>query len=248
MSRFLVLCAPSGTGKTFLLETLCSKYSNLFYKVEQVTTRARREGEGDTYHFIDKKTYDVIESELIGKTEINGTYYGSLPDKDDNRIGIIILNELGFKNFINEVPNKADYFSIGLNKDLDSIEVRRENRDEEFLKKEKHVLEMCDVVFNLKDSYANPDIIKSLTLTYFINHLNRVELIATEDESYISTNYYSSNVNITIGDAKNDDELFIETASQYKNALPHDFDCITESLTEMVKGIKYIFDSYKTKN
>jgi hypothetical protein len=185
--RFLVLAAPSGTGKTYLLETLINKYDNLFYKVPQVTTRDKREDEKeDTYIFLNKEEYDEIENDLIGKTVINGKYYGSLPNKNDHRIGIIILNEAGFIDFKKSIRFKSDYLSIGLYKPIEYIPVKREGRDEEYLKQEQKVLNMCDIVFNLKDDFVNPEMVKNATLCYFMNYQNRIEVASTDIECIFS--------------------------------------------------------------
>ena len=62
----LVMCAPSGTGKTTLVKRLLEKYDRLSFSVS-CTTRAPRQGEidGRDYFFVDRATFmSRIEDEF----------------------------------------------------------------------------------------------------------------------------------------------------------------------------------------
>ncbi|WP_027185315.1 guanylate kinase [Desulfovibrio inopinatus] len=54
----LVICAPSGTGKSTLIKRLMKEYSNIAFSVS-CTTRKPRAGEvdGKDYHFLDKDEF-----------------------------------------------------------------------------------------------------------------------------------------------------------------------------------------------
>ncbi len=54
----LVICAPSGTGKSTLIKRLMNEYSNIAFSVS-CTTREPRAGEvdGQDYHFLEKEEF-----------------------------------------------------------------------------------------------------------------------------------------------------------------------------------------------
>lgn len=77
----LVMCAPSGTGKTTLVKRLLEKYDRLSFSVS-CTTRAPRQGEidGRDYFFVDRATFmSRIEDEFYFAewAEVHGNYYGT---------------------------------------------------------------------------------------------------------------------------------------------------------------------------
>lgn len=159
--KYLIIAGCSGTGKNELMKKLINQYPEIFFKINQATTRDIRDDEaGDTYMWLDSvRDYKKIEHLLIGRTEINGNYYGSIPVVDDEKIGIIILNEMGLKDFVSSFQNDTGvkYFILGLDKDYNDLPVKREGRDKDFIEKEKAVLNFCDEVISLeKDVYANP--------------------------------------------------------------------------------------------
>ncbi len=76
----LVLCAPSGTGKSTLVQMLLNEFPRFEFSVS-CTTRAPRNGEVDgvDYHFIDQDTFLNMKDQ--GKfaewAEVHGNYYGT---------------------------------------------------------------------------------------------------------------------------------------------------------------------------
>jgi guanylate kinase len=77
-----VISAPSGAGKTTLVEAL-RKTPNLFYSVS-CTTRAPRGGEvdGEDYQFLSDPDFQarVKAGEFLEYTQVHGDYYGTLRD------------------------------------------------------------------------------------------------------------------------------------------------------------------------
>ena len=71
----IVLCAPSGTGKTTVARALLERYGDLAFSVS-VTTRASRPGEraGLDYEFVDRARFEsMIESgALLEWAEVKG--------------------------------------------------------------------------------------------------------------------------------------------------------------------------------
>lgn len=80
LGLFLVVCAPSGTGKTTLLGRLLREFPNLAFSVS-ATTRPPRPGEvdGRDYHFLTTETFAVWRQ--AGKfaewAEVHGNFYGT---------------------------------------------------------------------------------------------------------------------------------------------------------------------------
>ncbi|MDR1125998.1 MAG: guanylate kinase [Deltaproteobacteria bacterium] len=77
----LVICAPSGTGKTTLVKRLLEKYAGLSFSVS-CTTRDPRPGEveGKDYFFLDRSAFmSRIEDEFYFAewAEVHGNYYGT---------------------------------------------------------------------------------------------------------------------------------------------------------------------------
>jgi len=58
LGLFLVVCAPSGTGKSTLSRRLCAEFPNLSFSIS-ATTRPPRVGEvnGRDYHFLTPETF-----------------------------------------------------------------------------------------------------------------------------------------------------------------------------------------------
>ena len=75
-----VISAPSGAGKTTLVEAL-RKTSNLFYSVS-CTTRAPRAGEidGENYQFLSNADFHarVEAGDFLEHARVHGDYYGTL--------------------------------------------------------------------------------------------------------------------------------------------------------------------------
>ena len=80
MGIILVICAPSGAGKTTLIKRLLNEFPSLTYSVS-CTTRQPREGEvhGVDYYFIDRERFLVMRSEnaFAEWAEVHGNLYGT---------------------------------------------------------------------------------------------------------------------------------------------------------------------------
>lgn len=76
----LVLCAPSGTGKTTLARRLLAEFPSFRFSVS-CTTRPPRPGEidGKDYHFLSRETFDALqESGYFAEwAEVHGNCYGT---------------------------------------------------------------------------------------------------------------------------------------------------------------------------
>lgn len=167
MEKFLVIGGTSGTGKTYLREKLLSAFPDKYYQVDQFTTRKIREGESaDTYIFINEFQFKQVEKYLVGITEINGNHYGSILPRNEERIGIIILNESGIIEFKEKMCDSVKCFFLALDKPIDEIEVQRDGRDIEYLKKERNIRDVCDVTIRLQGRYVTVEEVDKLVDIY----------------------------------------------------------------------------------
>ena len=78
---FIVVSAPSGCGKTTLIDMLLQEYHDIVYSVS-CTTREPRIGEEDgaDYHFLSKERFEELlrEDAFIEHASVHGNYYGTL--------------------------------------------------------------------------------------------------------------------------------------------------------------------------
>lgn len=76
----IVICAPSGTGKSTLLSRLMTEHPELRWSVS-CTTRPMRTGEvnGKDYHFITVPEFEkqIAENEFIEWAKVHSNYYGT---------------------------------------------------------------------------------------------------------------------------------------------------------------------------
>ena len=78
--KLFVITAPSGAGKTSLIEALMRDDRSLKESISY-TTRAPRPGEknGVDYHFVDEPTFRKMQSrgEFLESAEVHGNHYGT---------------------------------------------------------------------------------------------------------------------------------------------------------------------------
>jgi guanylate kinase len=78
--KIIVICAPSGTGKSTLISRLKDEYPGLEWSVS-CTTRPIRAGEinGKDYHFISKESFEqqIKEDQFIEWAKVHSNYYGT---------------------------------------------------------------------------------------------------------------------------------------------------------------------------
>lgn len=78
--QLYIVAAPSGAGKTTLVQGLLKRDPALVLSVSY-TTRAPRVGEkaGDAYHFVDRETFDAMRErgEFLEYAMVHDNYYGT---------------------------------------------------------------------------------------------------------------------------------------------------------------------------
>jgi guanylate kinase len=97
-----IVSAPSGAGKTSLIEALLKREQDLHLAVS-FTTRARRPGEVDGvhYHFVDEDRFRAMleAGELLESAEVFGNRYGTaeVTVRDQLRAGRDVLLEIDWQ-------------------------------------------------------------------------------------------------------------------------------------------------------
>ena len=82
MAKLIVIAAPSGTGKTSLIEALLKDSTDMKFNLSiSHTTRKKRinEKDGESYLFIDKKEFErMLENkDFLEHAEVFGNFYGT---------------------------------------------------------------------------------------------------------------------------------------------------------------------------
>lgn len=114
----IAFAGPSASGKTELVEAIIRENSTLTKKWRQITTRSRRDGEGETYVFVDPEEFESIASLLTCVTNFGGMRYGTIPEAQgsDDRIVLTIVDGVGMKSLLADVAaHNADPSSGKLN-------------------------------------------------------------------------------------------------------------------------------------
>ena len=78
---FIVMSAPSGCGKTTLIDMILQEYGDIVYSIS-CTTRPPREGEEDglDYHFLTRDRFEELlkENAFLEYAKVHDNYYGTL--------------------------------------------------------------------------------------------------------------------------------------------------------------------------
>jgi guanylate kinase len=76
----IIIAAPSGAGKTTLVEALVENDANIQFSISHTTrTKRPKEVDGDNYHFISQSTFAamVTAGEFLEHAEVFGNSYGT---------------------------------------------------------------------------------------------------------------------------------------------------------------------------
>ncbi len=116
----LIITAPSGAGKTTLIEKLLKEFPNIIFSVSY-TTRKPRPGEihGKDYFFVEKKKFEkLIQDNFFAEwEEVHGNYYGTpisfINDTLETGKDVIFdIDTQGAKQLKNNINNSVAVFII----------------------------------------------------------------------------------------------------------------------------------------
>ena len=124
---FIVIAAPSGCGKTTLIDMLLQEYSDIVYSIS-CTTRAPRgeEEDGVDYHFKTVERFEelIAEDAFIEHARVHGNYYGTLREPIESALkeGCSVILDIDVqgaakvREFVRALPDsdpmKAGYVDI----------------------------------------------------------------------------------------------------------------------------------------
>ena len=116
--NLIIVSGPSGSGKDTILTELFKLHPDIEFSISNVT-RARREGEGDKYHFITKEEFLKLlqDDMMLEYNEYLGNYYGTprLPVEKAIENGHDIIVEIdvnGAENIKKKMPQAISIFIL----------------------------------------------------------------------------------------------------------------------------------------
>lgn len=104
-SRFIVLSAPSGGGKTTIAKMLVKRYDEMSISIS-ATTREKRphENEGKDYFFLSKDEFseNIQNDNFLEYEEVHGDYYGTLKNRVEELVdrGKTVIFDIDVKGAI----------------------------------------------------------------------------------------------------------------------------------------------------
>ena len=127
---FIVMSAPSGCGKTTLVDMLLQEYHDIVYSISCTTREPRGEEEdGLDYHFKTKERFEELikENAFIEYALVHGNYYGTLrapieevlAEGNSMILDIDVQGAAKVRDYVRSLPNtdplKIGYVDIFIN-------------------------------------------------------------------------------------------------------------------------------------
>ena len=134
MSNLFIVAAPSGCGKTSLVESLINDAKNLRVSISHTTRNPRiDEVNGTNYHFVSVSEFQkmVSEDSFIEHAEVFENFYGTskklINDNLDNNIDVILeIDWQGARQVKQNLPSAISIFILPPSKE--ALELRLKNR------------------------------------------------------------------------------------------------------------------------
>jgi len=140
LGSLYIISAPSGCGKTSLVNAMLQSATNMAISISY-TTREARPGEQDgvNYHFIDKQTFEkmISNKEFLEHAEVFGQFYGTSRAKVVEQLsqGVDVVLEIdwqGARQIRESFENTVSIFILppSQNTLLQRLHSRRQDNDE----------------------------------------------------------------------------------------------------------------------
>ena len=194
-----VVCAPSGAGKTTLVDALLARESNIHLS-PSYTTRAPREGEKDgvDYFFISRPQFErmIQEREFLEHANVYGNYYGTSRRWIEDQIAgdhdvLLEIDWQGAKQLRGLFPHMVGIFILppSLDELRRRLQVRGKDSPEAIEKRMasareeiSHVLEFEYIIVNERFELALEDLISIVHATRVSRAQQAVRLLKLIDE------------------------------------------------------------------
>lgn len=165
---FVVICAPSGAGKTTIIKEILKIFPFFSFSVS-ATTRKMRKGEqnGKDYYFISKQDFEdkIRKNEFIEWETVYGDFYGTLKSEIDRSINdgkdlILEVEVLGAISIKKLYPEAITVFIEAPKNELIERLKKRNTESEEELHRR---IERMEMEFEMKNRFDH--VIKNETGT-----------------------------------------------------------------------------------
>lgn len=98
-SKFIVLSAPSGGGKTTIAKMLVKRHHLMSISISATTRKKRpREENGRDYYFLSKSEFDenIQKNNFLEYEEVHGDYYGTLKSRVEELVnqGLMVIFDI----------------------------------------------------------------------------------------------------------------------------------------------------------
>jgi len=145
MSNLFIVAAPSGCGKTSLVESLINKTKNLRVSISHTTRNPRvDEVNGTNYHFVSVSEFQkmVSEDSFIEHAEVFENFYGTskklINDNLDNNIDVILeIDWQGSRQVNQNLPSAISIFILPPSKQALELRLRNRAQDDEAVIKKR---------------------------------------------------------------------------------------------------------------
>jgi guanylate kinase len=190
----VVISAPSGAGKTTLINRLLSADNRFVFSIS-TTTRPKRAGEtnGKSYNFVSEPEFhDIIEHDaFIEWARVHGNYYGTTKKEIDRicragKIPIFDVDVQGARTLKGKLDNAVYLFIVPPSREVLESRLRNRKTDSE----EQIQIRMRNAIRELKEYDLYDYIIVNDDLDAALNQLRSIvtaELCRKEKVSYIIT-------------------------------------------------------------
>ncbi|GAB4294206.1 MAG: guanylate kinase [Ignavibacteriaceae bacterium] len=157
--KIIVISAPSGAGKSTIVQNVLARFPDLVFSVS-ATTRRKRSGEieGVHYFFLDKNDFEekIKNGAFLEWEQFYGYYYGTFRDFVENNInsGKNVLLELDVKGALSVKKIYPDSALIYIEPpNLDELIKRLKNRKTESEEDLKKRIQRAEMELSMKDNF-----------------------------------------------------------------------------------------------
>ena len=145
MSNLFIVAAPSGCGKTSLVESLINDTKNLRVSVSHTTRNPRiDEVNGTNYHFVSVSEFHkmVSEDSFIEHAEVFENFYGTsrklINENLNNNIDVILeIDWQGARQVKQNLPSAISIFILPPSKEALELRLKNRAQDDELIIKKR---------------------------------------------------------------------------------------------------------------
>jgi len=180
-SKFVVLSAPSGGGKTTIAKMLAKKYKNISISISATTREIRsREEEGKDYYFLSKRefTENIQKENFLEYEKVHGDYYGTLKNRVEELVkqGLTLIFDIDVNGALSIKKKYPEAILLFIKPpSLDELKARlkkRKSESDEAINKR-----LSRIEFEYRKSEAFDHIIINDNLNHTVEKIEKIILI-----------------------------------------------------------------------